>query len=217
MKSRILLADDHKLFREGIENLISQTPDMEVVAQASNGAEALKSAIQTSPDIIILDIAMPVMSGLEIMPALFQQLPAIKVIILSMHSEQEYVKKALEVGAHAYLFKSCTYQQLIEAIHSVSEGKHYLTENILDNLIQNYLNPTPEHLLKKKETPTLTKRESSVLKRLAEGKSLKEVAEELCISIKTVGTHKSHILEKLNLKTMTDLIRYAIKEEIIPL
>lgn len=211
MKIKVLIADDHQLFREGLCNLLSESAKIEIVAQAQNGKNAVTMAGEFNPDIVLMDIGMPVMNGVEATRLLQKKFPSIKVIALSMHTEKHFVKEMLEAGAYGYLFKDCNYQQLIEAITTVNSGKKYLSETITQVLIHDYLskesvqNPNPE----------LSERESEILKLFAEGKSSREIADLLFISIKTVGTHKQHMLEKLELKTTTDLVKYAIKKGII--
>lgn len=214
MSIRILITDDHQLFREGIVNLLSTSPHIEIVAQAENGIDAIEKAKRLKPDIIIMDLGMPEMNGVEATQILQKELPQIKVLALSMHSDKQYIKEVLEAGAYGYLFKNCTYDQLIEAINTVSQGKKYLSDKITEVLIQDYLGREDDvH----NNNPDLSERESEILKLLAEGKSTREISDLLCISVKTVGTHKQNILEKLNLKTNADLIKYAIRKGIVSL
>lgn len=211
MKIKVLIADDHQLFREGLCNLLSESEEIEIVAQAQNGKNAVTMAGKFNPDIVLMDIGMPVMNGVEATRLLQIKFPSIKVIALSMHTEKHFVKEILEAGAYGYLFKDCNYQQLIEAITTVNSGKKYLSETITQVLIQDYV--SKERV--QNPNPKLSERESEILKLFAEGKSGREIADLLFISIKTVGTHKQHMLEKLELKTTTDLVKYAIKKGII--
>lgn len=211
MKIKVLIADDHQLFREGLCNLLSESQDIEIVAQAQNGKNAVTMAGKFNPDIVLMDIAMPVMNGVKATILLQKKFPAIKVIALSMHTEKHFVKEILEAGAYGYLFKDCNYQQLIDAITTVNSGKKYLSETITQVLINDYLDKKNIQ----KSNPELSERESEILKLFAEGKSSREIADLLFISIKTVGTHKQKMLEKLELKTTTDLVKYAIKKGII--
>jgi DNA-binding NarL/FixJ family response regulator len=211
MKIKVLIADDHQLFREGLCNLLSESEEIEIVAQAQNGKDAVTLVGRFNPDIVLMDIGMPVMNGVEATRLLHKKFPAIKVIALSMHTDKHFVKEILEAGAFGYLFKDCNYQQLMEAITNVNSGKKYLSETITQVLIQDYLNK--ESI--KSPNPELSERESEILKLFAEGKSNREIADLLYISIKTVGSHKQNLLEKLDLKTTTDLVKYAIKKGII--
>lgn len=214
MTIRILITDDHQLFRDGIANLLAASPQIEIVAQAENGHEAIEKAKRLKPDILIMDLSLPVINGVDATRILHKELPETKVLILSMHAEKNYIKEALEAGAFGYLFKDCTYDQLIEAINTVYHGKKYLSDKITEVLIQDYLNKDEEI---QEKSPELSERESEILKLIAEGKSTCEIADLLFISVKTVGTHKQHILEKLNLKSTADLIKYAIKKGIVGL
>ncbi len=214
MSIKILIADDHQLFREGIVNLLSQTSEIEIVAQAEDGKDALRKARKLFPDIILMDIGMPEMNGVRATEILSKELPEIKVIALSMHADKQYIKGILEAGAYGYLFKNCTYNQLIEAINTVYAGKKYLSDTITEVLIQDYLGKGPDASAGK---APLTARETEVLKLLAEGKSIREISEILFLSIKTIGTYKQNILDKLELKSTTDIVKYALKKGIISL
>jgi len=214
MPIKIIIADDHRLFREGLVNLLSDAKDIEILAQAENGMDVIAKAKELNPDVIIMDIGMPVLNGVEATGKLLKELPGIKVIALSMHSDKQYIKGMLEAGASGYLFKNCAYDELIEAIHTVFAGKKYLSDKITEIMIQDYLGK--EERMPESDSE-LTERESEILKLIAEGASTSEISELLFVSVKTIGTHKQHLLEKLNLKTSTDLVKYAIKKGIISL
>ena len=207
-------SDDHQLFREGIANLLSSSPQIEIVGQAENGQQAIEKARNLKPDIVIMDLSLPIINGVDATRILQNELPGTKVLVLSMHDDKNYIKEALEAGAFGYLFKDCTYDQLIEAIHTVNQGKKYLSDKITEVLIKDYLNKDEEI---QDKSPELSERESEILKLIAEGKSTREIADLLFVSVKTVGTHKQHILEKLKLKSTADLIKYAIKKGIVRL
>lgn len=214
MTTKVLIADDHQLFREGLVNLLSSAPDIEVIAEAEDGKDATEKAMKLKPDVILIDIGMPNMNGIEATRVLKKDLPDLKIIAVSMHSDRQFVKGILEAGADGYLLKNCTYRQLIDAIESVKSGKKYLSDDITEMIIKGYLDPGDSET----ETYTeLSEREMEILKLYAEGKSTREISEKLFISVKTVGTHKQHILEKLGLKTNADLVKYAIKEGLIQL
>lgn len=214
MTTKVLIADDHQLFREGLVNLLSSAPDIEVIAEAEDGKEATEKAKQLKPDVLLIDIGMPHMNGIEATRILKKDMPELKIIAVSMHSDRQFVKGILEAGADGYLLKNCTYRQLIDAIQSVNSGKKYLSDDITEMIIKGYLDPSETEA----ETYTeLSEREMEILKLYAEGKSTREISEKLFISVKTVGTHKQHILEKLGLKTNADMVKYAIKEGLIQL
>lgn len=214
MTTKVLIADDHQLFREGLVNLISSAPDIEVIAEAKDGKEATDRAKKLKPDVVLIDIGMPQMNGIEATRIIKKEDPEIKVIAVSMHSDRQFVKGVLEAGADGYLLKNCTYRQLIDAIQSVVSGKKYLSDDITEMVIQGYLEPEEDNPEGQVE---LSERELEVLKLYAEGKSTREISEKLFISVKTVGTHKQHIFEKLGLKSNADMVKYAIKEGLIQL
>ncbi len=214
MKIKVLIADDHQLFREGLINLLSESPDIDLIGYADNGKDAYEKAVIYNPNVILMDISMPVMGGEEATRLVKKQIPAIKIIALTMHSDKHYIKSMLEAGVDGYLFKNCTYNQLIEAIKTVVSGKKYLSGDITETLIDDYLN---QETGKESEDSDLTERELEVLKLYAEGKTTREISETLFVSIKTVGTHRQHIMEKLDIKTTVEMIKYALRKGIISL
>lgn len=214
MKIKVLVADDHQLFREGIVNLLFAAPDIEVIAQAKDGKEAVEKSRHFKPDVVLIDIGMPIMNGIEATGVLKKELPDIKIVAVSMHSDRQYVKGILEAGADGYLLKNCTYRQLTDAVKSVFEGKKYLSEDITELVINGYLDPSKAEMDGYSE---LSEREKEIFILFAEGKSTREISIKLFISVKTVGTHKQHILEKLSLKNTADIVKYAIKKGLIQL
>ncbi len=214
MTIKVLIADDHQLFREGLVNLLSSVPKIEVIEQAKDGKEAVEKTIKLKPDVVLIDINMPLMNGIEATKMLKEKLPELKIIAVSMHSDRQYVKGILEAGADGYLLKNCTYKQLTEAILSVNVGKKILSEDITELVIKGYLDPIKPDT---EGLDELSEREMEILKLFAEGKSTREISDKLFISVKTVGTHKQHILSKLNLKNSTDIIKFALKHGLIHL
>ena len=214
MSIQILITDDHQLFREGIVSLLSALPQIVIVGQAENGQEAIEKAKNLKPDIVIMDLSLPVINGVDATRILHKELPDTRVLVLSMHADKHYIKEALEAGAYGYLCKNCTYDQLIEAVNTVYQGKKYLSNKITEVLIEDYLSKEEEI---RDNSQKLSERESEILKLMAEGKSTREISDMLFVSVKTVCTHKQHILEKLNLKSTADLIKYAIKKGIVGL
>lgn len=214
MKTKVLITDDHQLFREGLVNLLFSTPDIEVIAEAENGEEAIEKAKHFKPDVMLLDIAMPKMNGIEATRELKKVMPEIKIIAVSMHSDKQYVKGILEAGAEGYLLKNCTYRQLTEAIQSVHSGKKFLSEDITELVISGYLDPAKAD---SDSYSILSEREKEIFLLFAEGKSTREIGETLFISVKTVGTHKQHIFEKLSLRNTAEIVKYAIKKGLIQL
>ncbi|PKP32671.1 MAG: DNA-binding response regulator [Bacteroidetes bacterium HGW-Bacteroidetes-17] len=214
MSIKIVIADDHQLFREGLVKLLSNSSEIEVIAEAENGEDAILKAKDYQPDIMLMDIGMPILNGIEATLKIRNNYPNIKILALSMHIEKDYIKDILDACASGYLLKNCTYNQLIDAINSVYLGKKYLSEEVTEIVIQDYLAKKEEIT---KDENTLSNREIEILKLFAEGNSSREISEKLFISIKTVGTHKQHILKKLDLRTNADMVRYSIKEGIIKL
>lgn len=212
MKIKVLIADDHRLFREGISNLLFSSDTIEVIGHAEDGADAFNKVKQMKPDVVLMDIAMPKMSGIEACKKIKGTFPEVKIISVSMHSDKQYVKGVLEAGADGYLLKNCTLRQLTDAIHSVQEGKKYLSPDITELIISGYL--SPEDALTD-DYNKLSEREKEIFLLLAEGKSAREIGEKLFISVKTVGTHKQNILDKLNLKTNADITKYALQKGLI--
>ena len=214
MGIKIIIADDHQLFREGLINLLSASPKIEIVDNVENGKDAVEKAALYHPDIVIMDIAMPIMNGIDATKLLLEEQPEIKIIALTMHADKHYIKSMLEAGAHGYLFKNCTYHQLINAIETVYAGKKYLSEEITEALIDDYLDKdaTPNDV-----SSELTERELEILILYSEGKTTREISEQLFVSVKTVGTHKQHIMEKLGIKTTVDMIKYALKKGLVHL
>ena len=214
MPIRIIIADDHQLFREGLANLLSDSKDIEIIAQAGNGIDAFEKAKELKPDVVLMDIAMPELDGVEATRKILTEMPDMKVIAISMHAEKQYIKGMLEAGSSGYLLKNCSYGELLRAIHSVHNGKKYLSDKITEMMIHDYL-------YKDEVFPNtgseLTDRETEILKLMAEGTSINNIADQLFVSIKTINTHKQHILDKLNLKTTADIVKYALKKGIIQL
>ncbi len=212
MPIKVIIADDHKLFREGLSNLLTDANNIEIISQAENGRQVLDQVRFNVPDIILMDIGMPILNGIDTTIALRSDYPDIKVIALSMHADKTYVKGMIEAGAWGYLMKNCTYDQLVDAINQVYTGKKYLGADAAEVIIQDYLDQETRGINKPAD---LTERESEILKLLAEGQSIREIADKLFISIKTVGTHKQNIFDKLGFENTAHLVKYALKNGII--
>ena len=214
MTIKIVVADDHQLFREGLVNLLESDENIQVIGQAEDGEIAIKKVLELKPDILLTDIAMPNMNGMEATRNLKKQFPDLKIIAVSMHSDRQFVKGMLTAGTDAYLLKNCTHQQLLEAVHTVYNGKKYLSEDITEMVISGYLDGTGTTDDKYNQ---LSEREKEIFLLLAEGVSTREIGDKLFISVKTVGTHKQNILEKLDLKNNSDIVKYALKKGLIQL
>lgn len=209
MGLKILLADDHKLLREGLRALIEEQKNMTVVAEAEDGRSAVRLAAELSPDIIVMDISMPGLNGIDATRRIAAVSPGIKVIALSMHADRNFIVEMFKAGAAGYLLKDCAFEELINAINAVSSKKAYLSSKLSDTMIKDYVNLFP----KKKVSvfSALTTREREVLQLLAEGKSTREVAASLNVSTKTVETFRRLVMKKLDIHSIAELTKYAIR------
>jgi two-component system response regulator NreC len=210
---RVLLADDHTLMRQGIRRLLEAEPDMEVVGDVADGLMAVTEADRLQPHVVLMDYTMPGLDGQHATLKIKHRHPAIKVIILSMHEDEEYILTALRAGASGYLLKDSEAPWLLAAIRAVYSGESYLSPRISKKVIAGLVAPA----LLPDAPDELTPREQEILKLLAESHTLREIARLFGISAKTVDTHKHHIMKKLGLKSRTDLIKYAIRKKIIRL
>ena len=212
--TRILLADDHTVMRNGLRLLLERQPNLVVIGEASDGRETVRLAESLLPDVVILDIAMPNLNGIEAARQIVGANPDIAIVILSMHSDESYVIRALKAGARAYLLKDSAEGDLIAAIRAITEGKSFFSPAISRILVEDYMRQLEQkHVEDTYEL--LTAREREILQLLAEGKMNKEVAAMLHLSVYTVETHRTHILQKLNLHNVPELILYAVRKGII--
>lgn len=212
MSIRILIADDHAIVRSGLGMLINAQEDMQVVGYAADGKEACEKAKELRPDVVLMDLSMPPgENGLTATARLKEQAPEIQVLVLTMHDDEEYLFRVLQAGASGYILKSAPDLDLIQAIRTVVQGHAYLYPSATKSLIEEFLS-----MVKSGEEQAkyeiLTEREKEVLVLIAKGFSNKEIAEQLVVSVKTIESHKAHIMEKLHLRTRPDLVRYAIKK-----
>lgn len=206
---KILVADDHTLMRAGLVTLIARLPEMEVVAEAEDGRKALRLARDLQPDIVLMDIAMPGLNGLEAAERIHGILPSVKIIILSMHASEEYVAQALKAGASGYLLKDAATTELEMALKSVAMGQFYLSPAISRQVVDTMLRGGPTGL------DLLTPRQREILQLIAEGKSTREIADTLHLSVKTVETHRAQLMERLDIHDVAGLIRYALRKGLI--
>jgi DNA-binding NarL/FixJ family response regulator len=214
MPIRILLADDHTVMRSGLRLLLERQPNLQVVAEAADGRQAVDLALSEKPDVVVMDIAMPHLNGVEAARQIVNRAPQTAVVILSMHSDESYVIRSLKAGARAYLLKDSAESDLILAIHAITEGKSFFSPLVRRILKEDYMHQLAE--MGAEDTyELLTNREREVLQLVAEGKSNKDVANLLNLSLYTVETHRTHILQKLNLHSVPELILYAVRKGII--
>ena len=213
MKTRVLVVDDHELVRAGVVMLLEAMPDVQVVGQASNAAALLELIKTVTADLVLLDIAMPGMNGLELLPDLLRTLPQARVIILSMHKDKQYVRKALSLGAQGYLLKDAAPSELGLAMDAVMRGENYLSPVVSQNALSDYV----QQLRTETKTQTaLTPRQLEILQLIAMGKSSKEIANSLNLSLKTVDSHRTNLMQLLGIHEVTGLVRYALKNDLLP-
>jgi len=210
MALRILLADDHKIVRDGLRSLLEKQQGMEVVGEAENGRLVLELARQKKPDVVIMDVSMPDLNGIEATRQMLAAQPGVRVIALSMHSDRRLVAGMLQAGASGFLLKDCAFDELARAINAVMSNQPYLSPRIAETVIQDYVRRmTPSE---SSTADALTKRQREVLQLLAEGWSTKHISSHLYLSVKTVETHRREIMAKLSLHSIAELTKYAIRE-----
>lgn len=213
---RILMVDDHTILRDGIRALLSLYDDIEIVGEASDGKEALAKIAQHRPDVVIMDIAMPGLGGIEATLEVRKRNPDCKVLVLSQHDNKEYVRTVLKAGAYGYVLKKAAGSELIAAIRAVYRGESFLDPSIARTVIEGFVGGDGESRMNN-EYDKLSDREKQVLKLVAEGSSNKAIADLLCLSVKTVMGHRASVMEKLALHSRTELVKYAIKKGFITL
>ena len=212
MICKILLADDHLMFREGLKALLKSDTDFQVTGEAENGVEAVKLCRELAPDVIIMDISMPEMSGIEASRKIHEESPGIKLIILSMHTEKRFILGALQAGVTGIVAKNSASAELVTAIETVISGKTYLSPSVSNVMVKNFLDSGAETGEK-----ALSPREKQILQLIAMGNGAKEIGYQLSISNKTVEAHRVQLMRKLDIRNVIDLVKYAIREGIVEL
>lgn len=215
-KIRILLTDDHTLFRQGLRTLLAAEPDMEIVGEASNASEAISFAQEQRPDVVLMDVGMPGLSSFEATRQIRKQRPETRVIFLSMYDDEDYLSESVEIGASGYILKESPADQLVSAIREVHRGGNYLSPRLLARLVDDF-RVQNRSSMRQPRFGTLTKREREIMKLLAEGKSVKEAATEFNLSVKTVEAHKFNLMRKLDIHNKAQLVQYAIQKKVIRL
>lgn len=211
---RVLLADDHGVVRKGLRFLLSQDPSVEIAGEAEDGREAVRLAAELQPAIVIMDIAMPLLNGLDAAAQITKSNPRVSVIVLSMYSDEEFLIRALTAGAKGYLLKDTADADVLRAVHAVSQGRTYFTPSIAHTLLEDYMRRLSQEGLQDRYD-LLTDREREVLQLLAEGRSNKDVAALLHLSIHTVDTHRTNFMQKLGLHNTAEIVIYAMRKKII--
>jgi two-component system response regulator NreC len=215
MPVTILVADDHRLFRDGLRTLLGRERNVRVVAETTDGAETVAAVAELKPDVVLMDISMPGLNGIEAARRIAKESAAIRVIMLSMHSDRRFVTESLKAGAVGYLLKDCAFEEVLLAIKTVSAGGMYLSRELSESVIREYVAIAQSS--PKSAFAILTAREREVLQLLAEGKSTKETAAGLHVSVKTVETHRKQIMDKLDIRSVAELTKYAVREGLTPL
>lgn len=213
-KVKVLIADDHAIVREGVRMILDKEQDIDVVGEAGHGEQALEMAAKLRPHVVVMDISMPGMGGIEATQRLRAQYPHIHVLVLTMHEDESYVFQLLRAGASGYVLKRAAAQDLVQAVRAAAKGEAFLYPSVARKVVEDYLRRV-ESGEEKDRYDGLTTREKEILTHIAQGLSNQHIAEKLYISIKTVQTHRAHILEKLGLHDRTELVRYAIRKGLI--
>ena len=211
---RVLLGDDHTVLRQGLRKILEDRRDWRVVAEAGNGRDAVREAIEQNPDVAVLDIGMPLLTGIEATRQIVRRAPGVRILILSMHSDQAYVTQAVQAGARGYLLKESAGSELIAAIAAVAAGKTFFSPAVAQVVFDDYVRSLSERGITDRYD-ALSEREREVLQLVAEGKSSKEIADVLSISPATVETHRTHLLQKLGLRNTAEVVRYAARRGIV--
>jgi DNA-binding NarL/FixJ family response regulator len=216
MSITVFLADDHAVVRDGLRSLLEAQPDIKVIGDAANGREAVRQVVQLCPDVVVLDIAMPELNGIEAAKQIRETDPSAQIIMLSMYSSAEHVFRALQAGARGYLLKESGGTDVVQAVRAVLAGRRYLSEEISEGMIDDYI---LQRQVVEAESPLaqLSSREQEVLQLVVEGKSSAEIAEALFLSPKTVGTYRSRVMQKLGVNDLPGLIKFAILHGLTPL
>ena len=214
-KIKVVIVDDHTIVRKGLVSLLYDEEDIDVIGEAEDGHEAIKTVEKLNPDVVIMDIGMPSMNGLEAVRLLKKERPAIRILILTMHANEEYIIEALKSGACGYLIKKSAPRELTSAIRIADSGEMYLSPTIATKVINRFITETAINHDGHKKDDVLTSREREVIQMIAEGKSNKEIADKLSISLKTVKNHRSNMMDKLNLHNTAEITQYAIKTGIL--
>ncbi len=213
-KSRIVIAEDHTILREGLRSLLSSDPNFEIIGEAEDGREAIRCVEKFKPDLILMDLSMPRMNGMEAISEIKKRFKETKILVLTVHKTEEYILATLKAGADGYILKDSTHAELKMAVKNVLSGKQYISPGISEKVIEGYLEGR-KTLKVRTAWETLTQREREILKLIAEGYKNKEIADDLCISVKTVEKHRANLMEKLNLHNAQALTTYAIEKGLV--
>ncbi|MEL0586268.1 MAG: response regulator transcription factor [Candidatus Thiodiazotropha sp. (ex. Lucinoma kazani)] len=214
-KKKIIIAEDHNILRAGLKALLTSNPQFEVIGEADNGREAIRRVIDLKPDLVIMDLSMPGLNGMDAIREIKERMPDVKTLVLTVHNEEEYVLASLKAGANGYVLKDATQNELMTAAERVLNGKTYLSAEITEKVVNSYLNTNNVNQEPVTRWDTVTQRERQILKLIAEGHTNKSMAEYLCISVKTVEKHRANLMKKLDLHSVSALTTYALEKGII--
>jgi len=215
MAIEVMLVDDHEVVRQGVKSIISKEGDISVVAEAADGYEALKLAKAKSPDVVVMDITLPSLNGLDVSQQILKQSPGTKILVLSMHENRAFVERALSYGVKGYMLKDSVADEIVHGIREVYAGRYFLSAKISSFVIQDFVTRKKKDGMKIRSSSLLTAREREVLQLIAEGLHNKEIADKLKLSLKTVMVHRNNIMQKLDIHNQAQLIRFALKEGIV--
>jgi two-component system, NarL family, response regulator NreC len=214
-KKKIVIAEDHNILRAGLKALLTSNPEFEVIGEADNGREAIRRVIDLKPDLVIMDLSMPGLNGMDAIREIKERMPDVKTLVLTVHNEEEYVLASLKAGANGYVLKDASHTELMVAAERVLNGKTYLSAEITEKVVNSYLNTNSINQEPVTRWDTVTQRERQILKLVAEGHTNKSMAEYLCISVKTVEKHRANLMKKLDLHSVSALTTYALERGII--
>lgn len=213
MRTSILIADDHEIVRKGLRSILEKREDFEIVGEATNGRDAVRLAVEHKPDVVLMDLSMPELNGMEALGQIVKQSPRTEILVLTMHESEELIRDVLDAGARGYVLKSDAAKQLLPAVDALREGKPYLTSRASEIVLDGFLSGGGDAPSEPRRQ--LTPREREIVQLIAEGKSNKEVAAALNISVKTAETHRTNIMRKLGMHSVSELVRYAVRNHII--
>ncbi|MEJ2423493.1 MAG: response regulator transcription factor [Candidatus Thiodiazotropha sp.] len=211
----IVIAEDHTILRAGLKALLTSNPDFQVIGEADNGKDAIRRTVELKPDLVIMDLSMPGLNGMDAVREIKERMPEVKTLVLTVHNEEEYVLASLKAGANGYVLKDATQNELMVAAERVLEGKTYLSAEITEKVVNSYLHTNSVHQEPLTRWDTVTQRERQILKLVAEGHTNKSMADYLCISVKTVEKHRANLMKKLDLHSVSALTTYALEKGII--
>lgn len=214
-KKTVVIAEDHTILRAGLKALLATNPVFDVIGEADNGRDAIRRVVELTPDLVIMDLSMPGMNGLDALKEIKDRMPEVAALVLTVHSEEEYVLASLQAGANGYVLKDATQNELLVAAERVLAGKTYLSPDITEKVVNSYLNTSTSSQEPVTRWDTVTQRERQILKLIAEGHTNKSMSDYLCISVKTVEKHRANLMKKLDLHSVSALTTYALEKGII--